>query len=127
MTGVEILAAEEVACAFVFNWSAFWIVFGTTFVIGCAITLGCLLKDFYGNHKEFIFIIIVAIFLSILLGVLIGGLFADGILPKATEYETQYKVTIDDSVSVNEFNEKYEIIGQEGKIYTVRERENKND
>ena len=37
--------------------------------------------------------------------------------------DTTYKVTIDDSVSMNEFLDKYEIIDQEGKIYTVKERE----
>ena len=35
----------------------------------------------------------------------------------------EYKVTIDDSVSMNEFLDKYEIIDQEGKIYTVKEKE----
>lgn len=35
----------------------------------------------------------------------------------------EYKVTIDDSVSMNEFLNKYEIINQEGKIYTVKEKE----
>lgn len=35
----------------------------------------------------------------------------------------EYKVTIDDSVSMNDFLDKYEILDQEGKIYTVRERE----
>ena len=35
----------------------------------------------------------------------------------------EYKVLIDDSVSLNEFNEKYEILNQEGQIYTVIERE----
>lgn len=123
MTGVEILTTEEVACAFVFNWPVFWIVFGITFVIGGVIALGCLLKDFCGGNKELIVIIITVVFLTTVLSVLMGGLFADGILPKPTEYETHYKVIIDDSVSVNEFNEKYEIIGQEGKIYTVRERD----
>lgn len=34
----------------------------------------------------------------------------------------EYKVLIDDSVSLNEFNEKYEILDQEGQIYTVIER-----
>ena len=33
-----------------------------------------------------------------------------------------YKVTIDDSVSMNEFQEKYEIIRTEGKIYTIKEK-----
>ena len=36
---------------------------------------------------------------------------------------TELKVTIDDSVSMNEFLNKYEILDQEGKIYTVKERE----
>ena len=37
--------------------------------------------------------------------------------------DIKYKVTIDDSVSMNEFLDKYEILDQEGKIYTVKERE----
>ena len=101
----------------------FWIVFGITFVIGGAIALVCLLKDFCGDNKVLVVIIITVVCLTTVLSTFMGGLFANGILPKAAKYETQYKVTIDDSVSVNEFNEKYEIIDQEGKIYTVRERE----
>lgn len=38
-------------------------------------------------------------------------------------HHIEYKVTIDDSVSMNEFLDKYEILDQEGKIYTVKERE----
>ena len=40
---------------------------------------------------------------------------------------TEYKVTIDDSVQYVEFTEKYEVIDQEGKIYTVRERMRSGD
>lgn len=40
------------------------------------------------------------------------------------EYDhTEYKVVVDETVSMVEFMDKYEIIYQEGKIYTVRERE----
>jgi uncharacterized membrane protein YkvI len=35
----------------------------------------------------------------------------------------EYQVTIDDSVSMTEFLEKYEIIEVNGKIYTIREKE----
>lgn len=38
------------------------------------------------------------------------------------KYETRYQVTVDDSVSMNEFQNKYEIIEVDGKIYTVKER-----
>ena len=35
----------------------------------------------------------------------------------------EYQVTIDDSVSMNEFYEKYEIVEVNGKIYAIREKE----
>lgn len=63
------------------------------------------------------FFIGIAVFLLCLL---IFGVFGVGL------YETgkyEYKVIIDDSVSMNDFLDKYEIIDQEGKIYIVRERE----
>lgn len=123
MIGIEILAAEEVACAFAFNWPMFWIVFGITFVISGIIMFCCLLEDCCNNKVTLAGIITIVIFLATIISAITGGLFADGIFPKSTEYETQYKVTIDDSVSMNDFNEKYEVIDQEGKIYTVRERE----
>lgn len=39
------------------------------------------------------------------------------------EYK-EYKVTIDNEVSFKEFNERYEIINQEGEIYTIIEKNN---
>ncbi len=45
-----------------------------------------------------------------------------GYLIPENKYETLYQVTVDDSVSMNEFQNKYEIIKIEGKIYTVKER-----
>ena len=63
---------------------------------------------------------------GILAGLIMAGICAPliGGLALATpvEYETHYKVTIDDSVSMSEFMDKYEILDQEGKIYTVREK-----
>lgn len=45
-----------------------------------------------------------------------------GCLVPKEKYETQYQLTVDDSVSMNEFQNKYEIIKVEGRIYTVKER-----
>lgn len=39
----------------------------------------------------------------------------------------EYKVLFDDSVSISQVLEKYEIVNQEGLIYTITEREDKND
>lgn len=38
------------------------------------------------------------------------------------KYETHYQVTVDNSVTMNEFQDKYKIIEVEDKIYTIRER-----
>ena len=125
MTGVEILAAEEIAITFSTCWPAFWIVFVITGLIFTGIAFAGFMK---GYCNEGLSVIITA---SIVFGLFSGGMFGvligRVIFAQPTGYETHYKVTIDDSVSMNEFNEKYEIIDQEGKIYTVKERENKND
>jgi len=52
------------------------------------------------------------------IGGVIGG-FAFGI---PTAYETQYKVTVASDVSMAEFYEHYEMIEQEGLIFTVKEK-----
>lgn len=54
-------------------------------------------------------------------GMLFGGVVGS-LAAAPAEYETQYKVTISDEVSMNDFLEKYGIVDQEGKIYTVVER-----
>ena len=50
------------------------------------------------------------------------GIITSNIKSKEIDY-IEYKVTIDDSISMNEFLDKYEILDQEGKIYTVKEKE----
>lgn len=90
------------------------------------------------------------IFIVIILGVIISAicfelkgviictilgcatLFALGILDSySTTTEEiegyEYKVTIDNSVPMKEFLSKYEIINQEGEIFTIVERENTNE
>ena len=113
MTGVEILATQEVATAFAFNWSYFWLAFaivcGGGSVVGLVLTL--VNEDSVG--------IIAGVIVGIIGGIIAGTGVAANALP--VEYETQYKVTISDEVSMNDFLAKYEIVDQEGKIYVVRE------
>ena len=107
MTGVEILSMSPIM-----GWESwtFIVAFVATIVIG--IIAGILCRDISGG---FIFAI-----MTFVICVLIFGVF------KVGSYETgkyEYKVVIDDSVSMNEFLDKYEILDQEGKIYTVKEKE----
>lgn len=53
----------------------------------------------------------------------LGGFFIGcGIDEVNQQPETHYQVIIDDSVPMNEFYKKYEIIEVEGKIYTIKEK-----
>jgi hypothetical protein len=107
MNGVEILSTTAITAWY--GWT-----FGVAFFITVAV---CFIVSFL--TKE-IGAGIIAGMIAFLLCAIFFGTSGVG------EYETgeyEYKVTIDDSVSVYEFLDEYEILDQEGKIYTVKERE----
>ena len=81
------------------------------FLAAAILALFALLKYGCDSWKEPAFLVICVV-LTIVCGCLIPE----------DKYETHYQVTVDNSVSMNEFQNKYEIIEVEGKIYTVRER-----
>ena len=120
MTGVEILATQEVATAWTFNWYMLFIVFAITIAISLIGGLIAVFVEQDGSH----FLQIVAT--GIVLGLGFGAIAGEG-TGTPIEYETQYKVIISDEVSMNEFVAKYEIISQEGRIYTVQSREEVHD
>ena len=119
MEGVEILDTKIVYLAD-FSFSAFIIP-----VIVCAIIGGIwLLID---SHLDF---------LDTVMGVIVGaivGVFIGVIVCFATVKYTdeisyiEHKVIISDEVNYNEFVAKYKVIKQEGKIYTVREKNEVDD
>ena len=58
----------------------------------------------------------------IILALICVGLIVLGICVVKTPPETRYQVLIDETVSMSDFFERYEIVEQEGKIYTVKEK-----
>ena len=115
MNGVEILASNEVVDNVILNWTAFWIcasiIFGTFIIVGIITFI----------QEKDIRIIPICILVGLFLGIFSGYIVADA--TGTNEYITEYKVTISDDVTWNEFDELYEIVGREGKIYTVIERD----
>lgn len=116
MNGVEILSAKQVAIAWEYNWKVFWITFGIIFFI--TVLVGIVQSI---NSCDWTCLIGCAV-IGIVIGAFLAAIIGD-IANIPIKYTNQYKVTISDDVLMNEFNEKYEIRYQEGKIYTVRERE----
>ena len=63
--------------------------------------------------------------ISLILGLVLALIIGAKIRQTTNEIEyIEHEVLVDDSVSLTEFNEKYEIVSQKGKIYVVREKEN---
>lgn len=115
MNGVEILATEKVASETVFNWTGFWI---SVITLGILFIFVTIFEIRSGEIGMAAFTIIIGTFITLVFGFLTGDANS-----KTIAYKNQYKVIISDEVSMNEFNERYEVINQEGKIYTVEERE----
>ena len=83
------------------------------------LAIGCLITDEYGEHLK--------IFLTFVCLCVTAAVISYWVW-RQTMYEfPEYKVTISDDVSFNELYEKYEIVEQEGEIYTIRERRNRED
>ena len=115
MSGVDILAFEEVITNSTVNGDLMVIMTGI--IISIAFIVGLIVSIRENEPGIFIAILLFGIFLSLIACLIIGT-----VTETPSEYETQYKVTISDDVSLNEFSARYEIIDQEGKIYTIRER-----
>ena len=117
MNGVEILATEQVATAFGFGWALFFFL-GILFSILLGGLAWCLAEEGGLSSVGTRISVCVGIVIALALAVLMGRISDTG---APTEFETHYKVTISDDVSMSEFLERYEIIDQDGKIFIVRE------
>ena len=109
--GINILSQTEVISDMEFNWLAFAVVFSVTAIISTVIAF-----DAFVSTSDRIWGLITAVFAGLLMGIIAGAASATPV-----SYETRYKVTVDDSVSMNEFLDTYEIIDTEGKLITVKE------
>ena len=117
MTGVEILSSETI-----YEIDHFWWLIPIFAGFGLLIGLILVVKDWIdcGFDAEGIVCVFILTAVCAFAGV-VGALISEH-KTDVVDY-VEYKVTIDDSVSMNEFLDKYEILSQEGKIYTVKERE----
>ena len=116
MEGVEILFAEEVTRSvwngFVWHWGLAFVVLIGLILIGTAIYASW--NGTAGGETDAM-VIIGVIFL-------IAGIFCFYFKGTVPVYDhTKYKVTVDETVDMNEFFKKYELVDQEGKIYIVKD------
>lgn len=117
MEGVKILFAKEITRSvwngFVWHWGLALVILIGLIFIGIAIYASwqCI-----GSKGDIAFLLIAGTGMLLLGGF---GFYLNGTVPVYDH--TEYKVTVDETVNMNEFFEKYELIGQEGKIYIVKD------
>ena len=84
----------------------------------CLILFGVISIILFKKKKKIDIVNIISpVVVSILCGLLMSLFFTE----PTSKYE--YKVIVDDTISVNEFISEYEIISYDGQIFTVREKE----
>ena len=117
MNGVEILNQITIYETEM-PWWILWVFIGAGFLISLCFSIYEWVK--YGFDGSFIWLIILGSAMCAWLGFL-------GVLIFEHDTDTvdhiEYQVTVSDDVNFNEFAAKYEILDQEGKIYTVKEKE----
>lgn len=111
MTGVEILNSQTIYNTILPDWCG---VLASVLMVASCISVGV-----FSTYKKLGLKITSCVLVVVGVVVMTLALLSNH---NSINY-IEYKVTIDDSVSMNEFLEKYEILDQEGKIYTVKERE----
>ena len=111
MEGIEILSSTSIYNTMFSEW-VITISIMLTFV-------SLILAVICASFEEYGWLALCVVLMMVMFTVAIYGC-ADN---KDSVHHMEHKVIINDSVKMNDFLEKYEIIDQEGKIYTVRERE----
>lgn len=117
MNGIEILS-EQAVYQVDFLWWLFFLFTGIGFVIGLIVAI----KEWvdFGWDANMLYFMLMTTIVGAWVGVL-GIIFS--------EHETdivdhiEYKVIVSEDVNFNEFMNKYEVVDQDGKIYTVKDRE----
>lgn len=119
MNGVTILNSTEVVSEIAHMWSAKCTVSLCFMIAGLFLLIVMLWVS--GKWREEVFNVISVIgSVMFVLGLVFTILFYK--IENPIAYKIQYQVTADDSVSLNEFLERYDIISIDGKIYTVEEK-----
>ena len=116
MNGVEILKETAIYYSILPVWLIILLYLWGFILLAVTVTAFCAYIKF-GDKQDKSAGVISLITTLALLSASIVGMF-----PSSKIAYTEYTVILDDSVSFNEFTEKYEIIDNEGKIYTVKEK-----
>ena len=116
MNGVEILNQTNVYC----EEGNIWVFL---LILGFGLIAGLILAIFEWNDFGFNAAGILCIVIGLLVGLFLGLMGYIGTIDTTDELShVEYKVIVSDEVSFTDFMEKYEILDQEGQIYTVKER-----
>lgn len=109
MEGIEILSIGSIGINQVFNWNA---------AIAGGLVLGflCSLYGFFNTDSP-----LVGIAVFVIMGLFFGFILGISVEKYADTVPT-YKVTVNDTISINEFYERYEVLEQDGKIFTIKEK-----
>lgn len=118
MTGINYLTSNQVAIEWAPNITVFWAILAVIFII--LVIAGIVVAFQEDNIIPFGLFVVTGLFI----GTFFGSIGAE-VASVPVQYETQYQVTITDEANIQEFLDKYEVVKQDGKIFTIREKDNR--
>lgn len=116
MDGITVLSQNEIMR----TPTQFWVI-AIVGIISCIISVIVMIISNEKSITNIFFISSIVCIIVFTISTLCGVFIKNG----TGKYT--YKVTISDEVNFVEFNNKYEIIDQDGLIYTIKEKENNNE
>lgn len=108
--GITVLYQKEITQNVAWVRTAMWII--------CVAAILCMLGVFLIQNYD----VLQAICGLGLIICILAAVTIDSFAPKVPTGKYEYKVTIDDTVPMTEFYEKFKVIDQEGEIWTIRDK-----
>ena len=118
MVGVNYLASNQVVTEWTVNMTVFWIILAIIFII--FLIAGIIVAIQEDNIIPCIVFVAIGVFIGAFLGV-----FGAELTRAPAQHEIHHQVTITDDANIQEFLDKYEVVEQNGKIFTIREKNNR--
>ena len=115
MIGINYLTSNQVVTEWAPDMTVFWSILAIMFIIFFIAGIIAAIQE------DNIIPCLLFIAIGILIGLLFGAIGAE-IARVPAQHEIQHQVTITDDANIQEFLDKYEVVKQDGEIFTIREK-----
>lgn len=117
MEGIEFLSGKKIVVKSKFGWKHFFIANVVGLIMSLCAGQFTYSQVSYAQIEAFCTIAIVGVLETLMLSFLFGSYYST-----PTKYVNEYKIAVLNESLIDKIKEDYEIIAQEGKLWTIRQK-----